>query len=49
MRSSTSHEAFRGSASTEVVSVNWWKSSWHRQSTSEQLSMQLLTPPSFVD
>ena len=32
-----------------VVSVNWWKSSWHQPSTSEQLTIQLLTPPPFVD
>jgi hypothetical protein len=28
-----------------VVSVNWWKSSWHQPSTSEQLTESLLTPP----
>jgi hypothetical protein len=32
-----------------VVSVNWWKSNWHQPSTSEQLTMQLLTPPPFVN
>jgi hypothetical protein len=32
-----------------VVSVNWWKSNWHKPSTSEQLTMQLLTPPPFVN
>jgi HEPN domain-containing protein len=33
----------------EVVSVNWWKSSWHQPSTSEQLTESLLTPPPFVN
>jgi hypothetical protein len=32
-----------------VVSVNWWKSNWHQPSTSEQLTMQLLMPPPFVN
>jgi hypothetical protein len=35
--------------STGVVSVNWWKSSWHQPSTSEQLPESLLTPPPFVN
>jgi hypothetical protein len=25
--------------SLKVVSVNWWKSSWHQPSTSEQLTI----------
>ena len=32
-----------------MVSVNWWKSNRHQPSTSEQLTMQLLTPPPFVN
>jgi hydrogenase small subunit len=32
-----------------VVSANWWKSSWHQPSTSEQLTESLLTPPPFVN
>jgi hypothetical protein len=32
-----------------VVSVNGGKENWHQPSTSEQLTMQLLTPPPFVN
>ncbi len=35
--------------SPQVVSVNWWKSSWHQPSTSEQLTESLFTPPPFVE
>ena len=33
----------------EVVSVNWWKSSWHQLSASEQLTILLPTLPPFAD
>src|ERR1700732_983382 len=32
-----------------VASVNWWISDWPQPPTSEQLTMQLLTPPPFVN
>src|SRR3984893_44316 len=44
-----SNRAGMHSPSAAVVSVNWWKSNWHQPSTSEQLTMQLLTPPPCVN
>jgi hypothetical protein len=41
--------AFFSGFSDLVVSVNWWKSSWHQLSASEQLTILLPTLLPFAD